>query len=43
MNFNTIYDNYYGIFTAGKVTVVGATTNRFIKVARNLHNYPAYP
>jgi hypothetical protein len=32
-----------GIFTAGKVTVVGATTNRFVKVAHNLHNYPTYP
>jgi parallel beta-helix repeat protein len=40
---NTIYDNYYGIFTAGKVTVVGASSNRFVKVAHNIHSYPTYP
>jgi hypothetical protein len=40
---NTIYNNYYGIFTAGKVTVKVATYNRFIHVAHRTGSYPTYP
>ena len=29
---NTIYNNYYGIFTAGKVTVKVAKYNRYLHV-----------
>jgi parallel beta-helix repeat protein len=40
---NTIYDDYYGIFTAGKVTVKGAKYNRFIHVSHDRGSYPTYP
>lgn len=40
---NTIFDNYYGIFTAGPVTVKGAKHNRFIHVNRRFGSYPTYP
>jgi parallel beta-helix repeat protein len=40
---NTIYDNYYGIFTAGKVTVKGAKYNRFVHITHRSGSYPTYP
>jgi parallel beta-helix repeat protein len=40
---NTIKNNYYGIFTAGKVTVKGAKFNRFINVTHRTGSYPTYP
>ena len=40
---NTIYNNYYGIFTAGKVTAKVAMYNRFIHVAHRTGSYPTYP
>ena len=40
MTGNTIFDNYYGIFTAGPVTVQGARHNHFIHVNRRFGSYP---
>jgi parallel beta-helix repeat protein len=40
---NTIYDNYYGIFTAGQVTVKGVKLNRFIHVTHRTGSHPTYP
>jgi parallel beta-helix repeat protein len=40
---NTIYDNYYGIFTAGKVTVKTAKYNRYLHVTHHTGSYPTYP
>ena len=40
---NTIYDNYYGIFTSGPVTVHSVKNNFFINVAHRTGSYPTYP
>jgi nitrous oxidase accessory protein NosD len=40
---NTIYNNYYGIFTAGQVTVKVAAYNRFVHVTHRTGSYPTYP
>jgi parallel beta-helix repeat protein len=40
---NTVYDNYYGIFTVGKVTVNTVKFNCFIHVTQRIGNYPTYP
>jgi parallel beta-helix repeat protein len=40
---NTIFNNYYGIFTAGPVTMKGARHNRFVHVRRRFGHYPTYP
>lgn len=40
---NTIYNNYYGIFTAGKVTVKVAKYNRYLHVTHHTGSYPTYP
>jgi parallel beta-helix repeat protein len=40
---NTIYNNYYGIFTAGKVTVKTAKYNHFSHVTHHTGSYPTYP
>jgi parallel beta-helix repeat protein len=40
---NTIDGNYYGIFTAGKVTVKVAKYNRYQNVTHPTGSYPTYP
>jgi parallel beta-helix repeat protein len=40
---NTIYDNYYGIFTAGNVTVTGAAHNNFVHDTHRTGSFPTYP
>jgi hypothetical protein len=40
---NTIDSDYYGIFTAGKVTVKGAKLNCFTNVTHHAGSYPTYP
>lgn len=40
---NTIHDDVYGVFTAGSVTVVGLSSNQFIRVGTQLQNVPTYP
>ena len=40
---NTIDNDYYGIFTAGKVTVQAAKSNCFVKVTKPAGSYPTYP
>jgi parallel beta-helix repeat protein len=39
---NTIYHDYYGIFTVGSVTVKGAILNRFENVVDATGSYPTY-
>ena len=40
---NTIHDNFYGIFTAGKVTVKFPNFNRYIRVTHRTGSFPTYP
>jgi parallel beta-helix repeat protein len=40
---NTVYHDYYGIFTAGQVTVKTAKYNRYIHVTHRTGHYPTYP
>jgi parallel beta-helix repeat protein len=40
---NTIYNNYYGIFTAGPVTVNSVNLNHYFNVNHHLGTYPTYP
>jgi parallel beta-helix repeat protein len=40
---NTIHDNFYGIFTAGKVTVRFPNLNRYIRVTHRTGSFPTYP
>jgi parallel beta-helix repeat protein len=40
---NTIHDNFYGIFTAGQVTVRFPNLNRFIHVTHRTGSFPTYP
>ena len=39
---NIISNNYYGIFTAGSVTVKGASFNSFVNVVHATGSYPTY-
>jgi parallel beta-helix repeat protein len=40
---NTMRDNFYGIFTAGKVTVKSPKRNRYINVTHRTGSFPTYP
>jgi parallel beta-helix repeat protein len=40
---NTIFDNYYGIFTAGPVTAEAAKYNHFVHVNHRFGSFPTYP
>lgn len=40
---NTIYNNYYGIFTAGPVTVNSVNANHYFNVNHRLGTFPTYP
>jgi parallel beta-helix repeat protein len=40
---NTIHDNFYGIFTAGRVNVRVVNRNRFIRVTHRTGHFPTYP
>jgi parallel beta-helix repeat protein len=40
---NTIHNDYYGIFTAGSVSVLGANFNNFVHVTHPTGSFPTYP
>jgi parallel beta-helix repeat protein len=40
---NTIKDNYYGVFTAGSVTVNVVNHNHFVNVTHRAGSFPTYP
>jgi parallel beta-helix repeat protein len=40
---NLIHNDYYGIFTAGAVTVQGTHLNQFVQVKHDTGSFPTYP